>query len=169
MAFHKSWTLGGMFPNLPIIIFSGTKADYFGCQMNYPGAQIFHFATKVIPGATKLNYFGIKVNYFDTTVNYLGAKMIPFECFAPGTHATCNRMWIQLLAFGSMQMQNSATGTRTRVARVRAEYPNQLDYSGCCWWSRNMKIGMFNKINHLLMDIIFSELKYSATNNYQRV
>ena len=26
--------------------------------------------------------------------------------------------------------QNSASGTRTRVARVRAEYPNQLDYSG---------------------------------------
>jgi hypothetical protein len=26
--------------------------------------------------------------------------------------------------------QTSATGTRTRVARVRAEYPNQLDYSG---------------------------------------
>ena len=25
---------------------------------------------------------------------------------------------------------HSATGTRTRVARVRAEYPNQLDYSG---------------------------------------
>ena len=24
----------------------------------------------------------------------------------------------------------SATGTRTRVARVRAEYPNQLDYGG---------------------------------------
>ncbi len=28
--------------------------------------------------------------------------------------------------------KNSATGTRTRVARVRAEYPNQLDYSGSC-------------------------------------
>jgi uncharacterized membrane protein len=27
-------------------------------------------------------------------------------------------------------LYNSATGTRTRVARVRAEYPNQLDYSG---------------------------------------
>ena len=27
-------------------------------------------------------------------------------------------------------LSNSATGTRTRVARVRAEYPNQLDYSG---------------------------------------
>ena len=26
--------------------------------------------------------------------------------------------------------EHSATGTRTRVARVRAEYPNQLDYSG---------------------------------------
>ena len=25
----------------------------------------------------------------------------------------------------------SATGTRARVARVRAEYPSQLDYSGC--------------------------------------
>ena len=25
---------------------------------------------------------------------------------------------------------NSATGTQTRVARVRAEYPDQLDYSG---------------------------------------
>ena len=31
---------------------------------------------------------------------------------------------------------NSATGTRTRVARVRAEYPNQLDYSGFCWLSQ---------------------------------
>ena len=25
---------------------------------------------------------------------------------------------------------NFATGTQTRVARVRAEYPSQLDYSG---------------------------------------
>ena len=30
----------------------------------------------------------------------------------------------------SLGLRNSATGTRTRVARVRAEYPNQLDYSG---------------------------------------
>ena len=28
------------------------------------------------------------------------------------------------------RQHNSATGTRTRVARVRAEYPNQLVYSG---------------------------------------
>ena len=28
--------------------------------------------------------------------------------------------------------KNSATGTRTRVVRVRAEYPSQLDYSGRC-------------------------------------
>jgi hypothetical protein len=25
---------------------------------------------------------------------------------------------------------NSVAGTRTRVSRVRAEYPNQLDYNG---------------------------------------
>ena len=29
-----------------------------------------------------------------------------------------------------LQVNKFATGTRTRVARVRAEYPNQLDYSG---------------------------------------
>ena len=28
--------------------------------------------------------------------------------------------------------KTSASGTRTRVAQVRAEYPNQLDYSGTC-------------------------------------
>nr|PNR37322.1 hypothetical protein PHYPA_020430 [Physcomitrium patens] len=26
---------------------------------------------------------------------------------------------------------DSVAGTRTRVARVRAEYPNHLDYNGC--------------------------------------
>ena len=34
-----------------------------------------------------------------------------------------------LMRFVAM-VQNSATGTRARVAWVRAEYPNQLDYSG---------------------------------------
>ena len=36
----------------------------------------------------------------------------------------------------------SATGTRTRVARVRAEYPNQLDYGGSAveWIKINNKI-----------------------------
>ena len=34
------------------------------------------------------------------------------------------------LALLLLPQQNSATGTRTRVARVRAEYPNQLDKSG---------------------------------------
>ena len=29
-------------------------------------------------------------------------------------------------------IKDSATGTRARVAQVRAEYPNQLEYSGCC-------------------------------------
>ena len=35
------------------------------------------------------------------------------------------------------QKENSATGTRTRVARVRAEYPNQLDYSG--FWQKGQQ------------------------------
>ena len=43
------------------------------------------------------------------------------------------------LASSSMD-KSSATGTRTRVARVRAEYPNQLDYSG-----RHMKDLTFNQ------------------------
>ena len=37
---------------------------------------------------------------------------------------------VQLLLDFPFLLQISATGTRTRVARVRAEYPNQLDYSG---------------------------------------
>ena len=37
-----------------------------------------------------------------------------------------------VLRHKSNRSQDSATGTRTRVARVRAEYPNQLDYSGFC-------------------------------------
>ena len=32
---------------------------------------------------------------------------------------------------------HSATGTRTRVARVRAEYPSQLDYGGVDWPPKN--------------------------------
>ena len=36
--------------------------------------------------------------------------------------------WARSFVFSGCE--NSATGTRTRVARVRAEYPNQLDYSG---------------------------------------
>jgi hypothetical protein len=30
----------------------------------------------------------------------------------------------------SREHNNSVAGTRTRVARVRAEYPNHLDYNG---------------------------------------
>ena len=37
---------------------------------------------------------------------------------------------VQPLVNQSPLAKSSATGTRTRVARVRAEYPDQLDYSG---------------------------------------
>ena len=54
-------------------------------------------------------------------MGFPGARVQPFRCRSNHAH-----------------IHNSATGTRTRVARVRAEYPNQLDYSGvgifdrCC-------------------------------------
>lgn len=46
------------------------------------------------------------------------------------------------------QNQNSATGTRTRVARVRAEYPNQLDYGGHVHMKKR-----FNTWAHVCRDI----------------
>ena len=52
------------------------------------------------------------------------------SCCAPPPAAVHGSSWMRI---GRQQdPNNSATGTRTRVARVRAEYPNQLDYSGCC-------------------------------------
>ena len=49
--------------------------------------------------------------------------------------------------------KSSATGTRTRVARVRAEYPNQLDYSGICiaFISKRHR-GATNKVTKKLTD-----------------
>ena len=38
----------------------------------------------------------------------------------------------KVATLSNRRRKNSATGTRTRVARVRAEHPNQLDYSGFC-------------------------------------
>jgi hypothetical protein len=52
--------------------------------------------------------------------------------------------------------QNSATGTRTRVARVRAGYPNQLDYGGSALWSECNLHGRCDEVIHnnkLLLDI----------------
>ena len=47
-------------------------------------------------------------------------------------HLPCSDFSLSLSLSVSLpfSVQNSATGTRTRVARVRAEYPNQLDYGG---------------------------------------
>ena len=47
-------------------------------------------------------------------------------------HALRKRKVAGSIPAGGFSSKNSATGTRTRVARVRAEYPNQLDYSGFC-------------------------------------
>ena len=51
---------------------------------------------------------------------------------------------------------NSATGTRTRVARVRAEYPNQLDYSGVA--SRSGPVNCRRRIAVLYMVRILASL-----------
>ena len=48
----------------------------------------------------------------------------------------CDKVFLKRFLFGALSLslsltsKYSAAGTRTRVARVRAEYPNQLDYSG---------------------------------------
>ena len=49
----------------------------------------------------------------------VGPPALKATCYFVAKASPCNRL-----------RNNSATGTRTRVARVRAEYPNQLDYSG---------------------------------------
>ena len=46
----------------------------------------------------------------------------------------------QRLRFARVQRLNSAAGTRTRVTRVRAEYPNQLDYGGFAGASNRVHI-----------------------------
>ena len=50
-------------------------------------------------------------------------------------------------------LSTSATGTRTRVARVRAEYPNQLDYSGLIG---EFKVCILN--NNFILHIIISHM-----------
>ena len=50
---------------------------------------------------------------------------------SPAAVTRIRYIFIDILAsLWQVTQQNSATGTRTRVARVRAEYPNQLDYGG---------------------------------------
>ena len=51
-----------------------------------------------------------------------------FDCMTKRAPTASNVFEAHIVT--SVGVQNSATGTRTRVARVRAEYPNQLDYSG---------------------------------------
>ena len=52
----------------------------------------------------------------------------------------------ELKAWG-YRKKNSTTGTRTRVARVKAEYPNQLDYSGFWQQGPSESIGPYSRRN----------------------
>ena len=56
-------------------------------------------------------------------------------CHAPSLGSTREACGLSCRSVQAMQAASvttfpSATGTRTRVARVRAEYPSQLDYGG---------------------------------------
>ena len=59
-------------------------------------------------------------------------------CHAPSLGSTREACGLSCRSVQAMQAASvttfpSATGTRTRVARVRAECPNQLDYNGFCF------------------------------------
>ena len=73
----------------------------------------------------------------------MSSRAVPRKCLrgplAANVFASCQQQMSSLVApanvfAGRLQqvysLDISATRTRTRVARVRAEYPNQLDYSG---------------------------------------
>ena len=55
--------------------------------------------------------------------------------------------------------KHSAAGTRTRVARVRAEYPNQLDYSGDC-------LRHAGPVKSTLWTLLFWALRHIVVNAY---
>ena len=45
--------------------------------------------------------------------------------------------------WGRSRKRDSVAGTWTRVSRVRAEYPNQLDYNGLVIWATKININLF--------------------------
>ena len=64
-------------------------------------------------------------------------------------------------------LTTSAAGTRTRVARVRAEYPNQIDYSGC--WYDCPFLGLLSGADNLRHRLLSEGLTTSATGTRTRV
>ena len=74
-------------------------------------------------------------NFVEVWEFALSVDMSGFSCLLCVTSRTYHK-WMKsqykmtFICVQTLTPQNSATGTRTRVARVRAEYPNQLDYSG---------------------------------------
>ena len=51
-------------------------------------------------------------------------------------------------------IHTSATGTRTRVAQVQAEYPNQLDYSGTQWYHADGPPVCYKKNVLLILNLV---------------
>ena len=51
-----------------------------------------------------------------------------------GASSYTKRFVLPVFHMMEVRDKHSATGTRARVAQVRAEYPSQLDYSGDAEW-----------------------------------
>ena len=77
----------------------------------------------------------------------LGARASEAWCGTAAIHATAARLQVGrgIAARRVMRIirQSSATGHRARVARVSAECPNQLDYSGMREKKRNTNASFF--------------------------
>ena len=64
----------------------------------------------------------------------------------------------------------SVAGTRTRVSRVRAEYPNQLDYNG--FWSRvayNISCTLYLKCRHIFSFLLDIDLVFGIPKTPHRI
>ena len=64
-----------------------------------------------------------------------------------------------------------AHGTRARVARVRAEYPNQLDYSGFCWAQEGATVPqdacVLSQQGHAGTAVVFKHLPFDPKVSHQ--
>ena len=86
--------------------------------------------------STGIGVFGISSMHLQLVDHHARRVAIMHTCglrtiILHGVYA-CNTLRRKKKVCGAPRacLLHSATGTRTRVARVRAEYPNQLDYGG---------------------------------------
>ena len=103
--------------------------------MGVAGPRLRHSA-QVSSGLASVRGVGLVVVVWQGAINHNQKNPVDLArgaSIGPDAHV---RQWINGMSDCSLELlshgfnAHSATGTRTRVARVRAEYPNQLEYSG---------------------------------------